>query len=42
MAGGVLFPNERVRGHGVKVMKTVCLERPQLQESAFQQIKGHQ
>lgn len=40
----MLFPNERICGYGVKVMKILCSKRPEFEELAFQnglEVKGH-
>ena len=41
---GVLFPNKRIGGHGVKVGEILCPQRPEIEEFAPQnglEIKGH-
>ena len=40
----MLLPDERICSHGVKVMKILCLKRPEFEEPAFQnglEVKGH-
>jgi len=40
----MLYPNQRVCGYRVKVMKILCSQRPEFEEPAFQnrlEVNGH-